>query len=57
MDQFGPFTFCPPGTITVEVNGRVLLVHVLDEISGKDVTSRRIESKIAEVFGERASTS
>ena len=46
-----------PGTITVEINGRVLLVHAMDEISGEDVTSGRIESKIAEVFGERAPTS
>jgi multicomponent Na+:H+ antiporter subunit E len=46
-----------PGTITVEVNGRVLLVHAMDEVSGEDVTSGRIESKIAEVFGERAPTS
>lgn len=46
-----------PGTITVEINGRVLLVHAMDEVSGEDVTSGRIESKIAEVFGERAPTS
>jgi multicomponent Na+:H+ antiporter subunit E len=45
-----------PGTITVEVNGRVLLVHAMDEVSGEDVTSGRFESKIAEVFGERAPT-
>jgi multicomponent Na+:H+ antiporter subunit E len=43
-----------PGTITVEVNGRVLLVHVMDEVAGEDVMSGRIESKIAEVFGEKA---
>lgn len=43
-----------PGTITVEVNGRVLLVHAMDEVAGEDVTSGRIESKIAEVFGEKA---
>jgi len=43
-----------PGTITVEVNGRVLLVHALDEVSAEDVTSGRLESKIAGVFGERA---
>jgi multicomponent Na+:H+ antiporter subunit E len=46
-----------PGTITVEVNGQVLLIHAMDEVSSEDVTSGRIESKIAEVFGERAPTS
>jgi len=42
-----------PGTITAEVNGQVLLVHALDEASGEDVTSGRLESKIAKIFGER----
>jgi multicomponent Na+:H+ antiporter subunit E len=46
-----------PGTITVEVNGQVLLIHAMDEVSSEDVTSGRIESKIAEVFVERAPTS
>ena len=41
-----------PGTITAEVNGQVLLVHAMDEVSGEDVTSRRLEAKIADVFGE-----
>ena len=44
-----------PGTITAEVNGQVLLVHAMDEVSGEDVTSGRLESKIAQVFGERDS--
>jgi multicomponent Na+:H+ antiporter subunit E len=42
-----------PGTITAEINGQVLLVHAIDEVSGEDVTSRRLESKIAKIFGER----
>ena len=40
-----------PGTITTEVNGQDFLVHALDEVSGKDVTSRKLELKIAQVFG------
>lgn len=44
-----------PGTITAEVNGKVLLVHAMDEASGEDVTSRRLESKIAQVFQEKES--
>ncbi|NKB81849.1 MAG: ABC transporter permease [Nitrospirales bacterium] len=43
-----------PGTITAEVNGQLLLVHAMDEVSGQDVTSRRLESKIADIFGEKA---
>ncbi len=39
-----------PGTITAEVDHHSLIVHAMDEISGEDVTSGRIESKIAEVF-------
>ncbi|MDT7043379.1 Na+/H+ antiporter subunit E [Candidatus Nitronereus thalassa] len=46
-----------PGTITAEVNGNVLLVHALDELSAQDVTSGRIESKIAEVFKEEVGRS
>jgi multicomponent Na+:H+ antiporter subunit E len=42
-----------PGTITAEVNGQVLLVHAMDEASGEEVTSGRLESKIAKIFGER----
>ncbi len=41
-----------PGTITAEVDGQMLLVHAMDEVSAGDVTSRRLESKIADVFGE-----
>lgn len=39
-----------PGTITAEVDRNRLIVHALDDVSGEDVTSGRIESKIAEVF-------
>ena len=46
-----------PGTITAEVKGKTLLVHAMDEVSGEDLTSRRMESKIAEVFGEKESSS
>lgn len=41
-----------PGTITVEVNGNQLMVHAINEASGDDLTSGRMERKIAEVFGE-----
>ncbi|MDA0738081.1 MAG: Na+/H+ antiporter subunit E [Nitrospirae bacterium] len=39
-----------PGTITAEVDHHSLMVHAMDEISAEDVTSGRLESKIAEVF-------
>ena len=52
-----------PGTITAEINHDVtpeslaaeadshaLLVHAIDETSARDVTSGRLEAKIAEVF-------
>lgn len=39
-----------PGTITAEVDRNTLIVHAMDEVSAEDVTSRRIESKIAEMF-------
>lgn len=42
-----------PGTITVEVNGNNLLVHAIDEAAGEDLTSGRMEQKIAGVFQER----
>ena len=42
-----------PGTITVEVNSRDLVVHVMDDKSAEDVTSLRIEQQIAGLFGER----
>lgn len=39
-----------PGTITVEIEGNQLIVHAIDEASGEDLTSGRMESKIAWVF-------
>lgn len=39
-----------PGTITAEVDDNALMVHAMDEVSAEDVTSGRIESKIAKVF-------
>ncbi len=39
-----------PGTITAEVNSRALMVHGMDEASMEDVTSGRMESKVADVF-------
>jgi multicomponent Na+:H+ antiporter subunit E len=42
-----------PGTITVEVDSQDLLVHAMDDKSADDVTSFRIEQKIAGLFGEK----
>ena len=39
-----------PGTITVEIEGNQLIVHAIDEASGEDLTSGRMESKISWVF-------
>ena len=39
-----------PGTITVEVDSRDLVVHVMDDNSADDVTSRRIEQRIDGLF-------
>lgn len=41
-----------PGTITAEVKGQTLVIHAMDEVSGEDVTSGRMEARIADVFGE-----
>lgn len=46
-----------PGTITAEVDHHSLIVHAMDEISAKDVTSGRIESKIAEIFRNEGQSS
>ena len=43
-----------PGTITAEVDRNTLIIHAMDEVSADDVTSRRIESKIAEMFKDEA---
>ena len=44
-----------PGTITAEVDRNTLIVHAMDEVSAEDVTSKRIESKIAEMFKDEES--
>lgn len=42
-----------PGTITAEVKGQELVVHTMDEISGRDLVSRKLEHQLAGVFGQR----
>ena len=39
-----------PGTITTEVDRNKLIVHALDKVLSEDVTSKKIESKISEIF-------
>ena len=39
-----------PGTITVELNSRDLVVHTIDDSSAGDVTSRRMEQQIDGLF-------
>lgn len=45
-----------PGTITVEVDSRELLVHSLDDASRRDLDEGTLERRVARVFrpGERA---
>lgn len=43
-----------PGTITVEVSPRELLVHALDGVSAEDLTSGKLEQRIGRVFERRA---
>lgn len=42
-----------PGTITVEINGNQLMIHAIDSTSGEELTSGRMERKIAAVFPEQ----
>lgn len=42
-----------PGTITAEVNAQELIVHAMDDASGHDLTSQRLEQKIAKVFQQQ----
>jgi multicomponent Na+:H+ antiporter subunit E len=42
-----------PGTITAEVDHNKLIVHALDKVLSEDVTSKQIESKIAEIFRDQ----
>lgn len=43
-----------PGTITAEVNSKELVAHAMDDDSAEDLTSLRMEQKIAGVFEVRA---
>ncbi|MGD9850725.1 MAG: Na+/H+ antiporter subunit E [Nitrospirales bacterium] len=52
MVMLGNSVTLTPGTITVEVNGNTLLVHAIDEIAAKDLTTGRMERKLAWVFQE-----
>ena len=40
-----------PGTLTADVNDNELLIHAMDDESAEDVTSARLENKVAEIFG------
>ena len=40
-----------PGTLTAEANDDELVVHAMDEYSAQDVTSCRLEGKVAGLFG------
>ena len=42
-----------PGTITAEVNSQELVVHAMDDQSADDVSSQRLEQKIASLFAEK----
>ena len=39
-----------PGTITAEVDRNKLIIHALDKALAEDITSKQIESKIADIF-------
>jgi len=39
--------------ITAEVNAQELIVHAMDDASGDDLTSQRLEQKIAKVFRQQ----
>jgi len=39
-----------PGTITAEVDRNKLIVHAMDKVLAEDITSKQIESKIADIF-------
>ena len=43
-----------PGTITAEVNSNELVVHAMDDDSADDLTSLRMEQKIARAFEAKA---
>ena len=39
-----------PGTITAEVDVNNLIVHSMDNVLSEDITSKQMESKIADIF-------
>lgn len=45
-----------PGTITVELNARDLVVHTIDDSSVDDVTSRHMEQQIEGLFPAKGTT-
>jgi multicomponent Na+:H+ antiporter subunit E len=47
---FGNSITLTPGTITAEVDRNKLIVHAMDKVSGEDLTSKQMESKIAHIF-------
>jgi len=44
-----------PGTITAEVDRNKLIVHAMDKTLAEDITSKQIESKIADIFKDEES--
>ena len=47
---FGNSVTLTPGTITAEVDRNKLIVHAIDKVSGEDLESNQMESKIADIF-------
>ena len=54
---FGNSITLTPGTITVEVGAHELLVHAIDDESGRDLKEGALERKIAEAFRRRKAAS
>jgi len=51
---FGNSVTLTPGTITAEVDRNKLIVHAIDKVSGEDLESKQMESKIADIFKDEA---
>ena len=51
---FGNSITLTPGTITAEVDRNKLIVHAIDKVSGEDLESNQMESKIADIFKDEA---
>ena len=51
---FGNSVTLTPGTITAEVDRNKLIVHAIDKVSGEDLESNQMESKIADIFKDEA---